>query len=461
MLFVPYDETKRTLRFDTTSVEVLDTDVCVARLDEQTFSQLGLAKPTIGLLDDTMTNMAQVTAGHKELLTSFGALTVDPNIFGGLIYHGSTQSGFSGAPYCRGSQLLGIHLAGGMLNYGVSASYILALTRKPESTAEWLEKIRKRGGKIKWRRSPYNPDEVVVEVDGQFHVVDRDMVEEEEQEDETTEQRRNYVQRVAASAATRDSYFEGLGKKSRERLIRATGLNRAMYADALPQRSTGEEELERYEKGMDDYAPEVYQDGVISRPVYEDDAKRFASEVDEIVVEQQSKNVQLAEMKEVSAESLKNYEIRHQKVLDQLDEKVMLLQELQNSVADRYREVQKLLMEVPKGSTSRTPIVQECEQLKTELTIINSAKKHANVRVSSVKAKPEAVRKAKAAQEGATIYDRMRAQGFVEEDVRKAYAVIQQRIAAATPKELVPKERTPAVPVVPGVEIIPVNTPVH
>lgn len=54
--------------------------------------------------------------------------------WGMVQYTGSTRGGFSGAGYCHGNALFGIHSHGGTQNIGYSASYVAMKLRTPESS---------------------------------------------------------------------------------------------------------------------------------------------------------------------------------------------------------------------------------------------------------------------------------------------------------------------------------------
>jgi len=159
---------------DAANFESLDGDLVATSLSESSFALLGLAKANLATVDGP--SMAAITSASRTPEISFGVLNHDPKIFGGMIFGGSTKGGFSGAAYMIGKQIAGIHLGGGVVNYGVNATYIQALLRKPE-TAEWLNMLRKKNGPLKYSRSKFNPDEAQVFAYGRYHTIDLALLE--------------------------------------------------------------------------------------------------------------------------------------------------------------------------------------------------------------------------------------------------------------------------------------------
>lgn len=341
-------------KVDTKDFKQIDGDVASMKMDEATFSKLGMAKAGIAPLEGE--SMVSITSAAREPEISFGILTNDTKVFGGVVFKGSTRGGFSGAPYMIGKQIAGMHLGGGIMNYGVSASYISALLQKPEDTAEWLQKMRKAKGPLKYQRSKFSPDEAIIFVDGRYHTVDLALLEMDEEE------------------KTGDTYMP----------LREPEVN---MAETFP-------------------------------PQYVDEVRPLVEHINTVTEEIRSKNLQMAEPS--SASQVEEYMKRHAELMGQLDERVMLLQSLQDSVANRYREVQILLAKATKGEETRSELVSENEKLKGELMEIKKLKTDVNVEVSSVKAVPKSVRKARAKAEGSTILMKLQAEGFPLEDVIKA-----------------------------------------
>lgn len=94
-----------------------------------------------------------------------------------LSFTGSTTAGFSGSPYTNGIHILGMHMGGGgQGNYGVSASFVVASLRRqrrPESSE--LLAIRRALRSAKRSDVFVEPtlDDVRIEVNGQFWMIDR------------------------------------------------------------------------------------------------------------------------------------------------------------------------------------------------------------------------------------------------------------------------------------------------
>lgn len=95
-------------------------DVSYALVSEKVFSQLGMAKPSIGKLNGK--NLVFCTGVNG---TSSGTLT-KINTIGMVSYSGSTLPGYSGAAYCDKNTLFGIHTgnSGNGINVGVSAFFL-------------------------------------------------------------------------------------------------------------------------------------------------------------------------------------------------------------------------------------------------------------------------------------------------------------------------------------------------
>lgn len=157
-----------------TKYDSCDTDAVAILVDESVWSKLAVKVATIAR--ERVNVFAQVVGCNGE--GSSGKITRS-TVFGMLDYSGSTRSGFSGAPYISGRQVVGMHVVGGDLAYsnmGYDASYLRCiLPLKEESTAEWLETMVKRGKKIKAKRWGSAGDEYLVEIDGVYHQLDADV----------------------------------------------------------------------------------------------------------------------------------------------------------------------------------------------------------------------------------------------------------------------------------------------
>lgn len=154
-------------------------DLALLRVTSSISGQLGvtvgkLAK--VGARGGTQ-NYVHVTANGQ---TSFGPLTADEE-FGMVKYGGSTMGGFSGAAYAVNNTIFGMHLGCDTTNLGYESTYLHAMVERylqrmtPESTEDWLyDTMERRGRDLEYRQSPFDPDEIMVQVRGEYHVVNAD-----------------------------------------------------------------------------------------------------------------------------------------------------------------------------------------------------------------------------------------------------------------------------------------------
>jgi len=322
-------------KIGTEGFEPIEGDLSAMRMSEENFSKLGMVKASLATVEDA--SMSSVTSSSKDPEVSFGILTHDTKVFGAMVFQGSTKGGFSGAPYMIGRQIAGIHLGGGVMNYGLNATYIQALLQKPEETAEWLMKLRQKRGKLRYSRSKFNPDEAQVFAYGRYHTVDLSLLEGDIEE--------------PSGVPTREIEVE------------------VNVAESFPPqyRDIAEDLVETIN--------EANNDRVLTN----------ATTV--------PKNLQAAELDSAAAEA---FLVKQRAMLEKVDERLALLQGLQDSVSDRYREIQMMLVKVPKGSEGRSELVVENEKLKKELMEIKQFKTSANAEVSLLRVIPKNVRKANA-----------------------------------------------------------------
>ncbi len=389
LLLMTYGKTKpNVLLVETSKFMTIEADIGAIRLGEADFSILGLVKPRIGTVEEKV--HATISSATKEPEMSFGILRGDKEVFGGVLYEGSTKYGFSGAAYHSGNQVYGIHLGGGVLNYGMNASYIMALLSTQETTAEWLEKIRRaKGGKLQYRRSPYDPGEVVVYVNGRYHVVDRADIEDDDEdvEDDMGDQ-------YDAGGPEEGSTGLGYRQQDRQKLKLVKGRTLRGEFTTVFANSTS---------GMRERDVEMMR-AKVEPPHYDDVEADSVSAISEKI---QSKNAQVAEMQDISAKHLEELDQFRRVMLDQLTEKYQEIKGAADNVATRYREVQKLLTEVPKTEkVARQDLVQENEMLKGRLTELNKLLKDANVKKASAQAIPKAVKAAKNRVAGADLLNK-------------------------------------------------------
>lgn len=96
---------------------------------------------------------------------------------------GSTIRGFSGAPYYLNKTIFGMHLGGSVENLGYEGAYLLSvlrpsktIVRKQESSDDWLIEQAERNLRFDYERSPYDPDEYRVKMNGRYHLVDSEVL---------------------------------------------------------------------------------------------------------------------------------------------------------------------------------------------------------------------------------------------------------------------------------------------
>lgn len=153
----------------------LESDVALYKMQPIEATRLGIGKAKLHPI------AVSQASGLVVKVQAFGQRTmgmVTPSEgFGLCHYTGSTIPGFSGAPYCVGNYVYGMHMAGtASNNLGFEAAYLYMLARKGnESTEDYLmDEIFSLGKKYSWQRSPYDPDEARIQVDGKYYVVDLD-----------------------------------------------------------------------------------------------------------------------------------------------------------------------------------------------------------------------------------------------------------------------------------------------
>lgn len=120
---------------------------------------------------------AQPSSGLFASAFAFGMSSmgfIEPHrAFGIVKYTGSTVPGFSGCPYAVGKRIFGMHLGGSSENVGYDSAYISMLLRRSlESSEDYLLKQVKAKKRFTYQRSPYDPDEYRVKINGRFYMVD-------------------------------------------------------------------------------------------------------------------------------------------------------------------------------------------------------------------------------------------------------------------------------------------------
>lgn len=149
----------------------LSADAVAIKLTDKQFSAIGVAEASI----THISRATHVTIVGPEGKGTSG--TASNGDFGMVEYAGTTLGGYSGAPYCIGNSIVGIHTNGGAhVNFGFSASYLwmclcVATNMVDESSEDYLLGQFKAGARLEWRISPGDADMVEVNVGGKYHYV--------------------------------------------------------------------------------------------------------------------------------------------------------------------------------------------------------------------------------------------------------------------------------------------------
>lgn len=108
----------------------------------------------------------------------------DSDIFGRVVYTGSTIKGFSGGLYLDGNKVIGMHLSGGKTyNQGVSMSYIKTFLDDyakykdgiPEGY-DWLfQGYKGKNKKIQFQRTG-DPGRIRIKAQGKYHLIETDVL---------------------------------------------------------------------------------------------------------------------------------------------------------------------------------------------------------------------------------------------------------------------------------------------
>lgn len=155
----------------------LDGDIALYNISQSETAKLGLCKAKLS--QDAVIGksglMASVVAFGQRSTGFLG----EYEQFGYCTYGGSTLKGFSGAPYYLNKTVFGMHLGGNISNLGYESAYIRSILKpsktivgSQESSDEWLIEQAQRSMKFEYQRSPYDPDEYRVKMNGRYHMVD-------------------------------------------------------------------------------------------------------------------------------------------------------------------------------------------------------------------------------------------------------------------------------------------------
>lgn len=171
MVYRPGKEIHR-VRADQLTWETLVEDIAYASLDKAKIHLPGVTNAKIAHVTNKV--VAQIATDYPTANASNGLLERHPEVWGMLRYEGSTRNGFSGATYFAGKQMYGVHTYGGAENQGYSASYIATLLKKAESSDYLALRDMMRHSDewdYRWKRSG-NPDEISIEYQGRFFVIE-------------------------------------------------------------------------------------------------------------------------------------------------------------------------------------------------------------------------------------------------------------------------------------------------
>lgn len=157
--------------------EDLDTDLIALKMSNKDLSVIGVRDA--GLCYDIPRIGMYVSVIGSAGLGTTGILKLDAGIFGRVTYNGTTVSGYSGAAYMSGSQLVGIHTNGGAVNGGYAAGYVKTLLQvidktRDESSEDWLANAYANEEDIMIDPKWSSLDEIRIQVGGRFAIVSKD-----------------------------------------------------------------------------------------------------------------------------------------------------------------------------------------------------------------------------------------------------------------------------------------------
>lgn len=157
----------------------LDTDLLMIDMSKnlKELSMMGLSKASICHEFADGGNLVAIV-GPKSLGTT-GILKWTDD-FGIVEYSGTTAGGYSGAPYMKGDQVMGMHMHGGRTNGGVSASMIKAtidykqeMVPETDLTVDTLRAYSKRQKRVRVDASWHHLDTMRIAIGGRVRIVDR------------------------------------------------------------------------------------------------------------------------------------------------------------------------------------------------------------------------------------------------------------------------------------------------
>lgn len=137
-----------------------------------------LSKVALSLRDREM-----VMATNGEYV-SLGPLS-GAEEFGFVNYGGSTVKGFSGSPYYINNTVFGLHTGSSTVNFGYASGYMEVCLSVLESTEDYVyDMVRRKRRGVRCKISPYDTDEMCVEIGGRFFMMDRARYLEAQQDEE-------------------------------------------------------------------------------------------------------------------------------------------------------------------------------------------------------------------------------------------------------------------------------------
>lgn len=159
----------------------LEGDVALYKMTQQVACKLGLSQSKLYPIE-TPHKAGLVVRVHAFGQRTMGVLRPDEG-FGLVVYEGSTIKGFSGAPYHVGRMVYGMHMGGSTVNLGLAGAYLHMLAKyELEDTDDYLQQqIMNEGKEFVWQRSPYDPDEARVRIEGKYYQTDMDFIRRMEQ----------------------------------------------------------------------------------------------------------------------------------------------------------------------------------------------------------------------------------------------------------------------------------------
>lgn len=145
-------------------------DIAFAPLANDGASRLGLSVCRLKH-NATVPNSGLYVVAQARDKKSMGLLNPH-SAFGIVTYEGSTQAGFSGAPYYVHNTVYGMHIGGASSNIGYEGAYIaMLLNQYAEDSEDYLVQSAQDGVEFEYEQNPYTPDEYRVKMDGRYIMV--------------------------------------------------------------------------------------------------------------------------------------------------------------------------------------------------------------------------------------------------------------------------------------------------